>query len=280
MPGRAPQRASGATDAVHGLRSLGHALTTGVAATLISLTAAGAPARLEFVDPDLQPVAAQNLAAAERWRAAYPRAAFPGTAVWLAFGIAPGRPAGPSEVRPYLRLLLAREPPLLERRYQGDFEVDLERAERELAAAAAPLAHRPEDDGLAATPADCRIARLQLGLYDSLHYPMAATVGLVDSAEQVALLYTDRPCRISGAIDLQRSATFVDLDPALRARFAGRYEHDIDLPGAGLHWMRIQRDGPGSFSVRRTDAPSGMLRVFALLPGVTLEPAPASMEKP
>lgn len=238
-------------------------------------------ARLEFVDPDLRQVPAPLLAASEHWRAAYPRAAYPGSAVWLALGVAPGRPAGRSPAPPYLRVLLAREPPLLERRHQGAFEIDLQGAQRELAAAATPLANRPEDDGLAAAPAECRVARLVLGLFDSLHYPMAAMVGFVDPDGQLALLYTDRACRITGAIALERSGTFVDLDPALRARFAGRYVHDVDAPAAGLHWLRVRREGTGSFLVVRTDAPSGMLSVFALLPGVTTEAAqPMTTEKP
>lgn len=233
------------------------------------------PARLEFVDPDLRPVPAQALASAQAWRQFYPRAGYPGSAVWLAFGIAPGRPAGLAASRPYLRILLAREPPLLERRHQGAFEIDLGRAQRELAAAATSLAGAPEDDGLAAAPADCRIARLVLGLFDTLHYPMAAMVGFVDGGEQLALLYTDRPCRITGTIALQRSGSFVDLDPALRERFAGRYEHDIDTPSAGLHWLRVRRLGPGTFSVTRTELPAGTLAVFALRPGVGVGAAPA-----
>jgi hypothetical protein len=183
--------------------------------------AATRPARLEFVDPDLRPVAPSALADRARWRAAYP-----------------------------------------------------------LAAAALPLAGRPEDGGLAADPADCRVARLVLGLFDMLHYPVPAMVGFFEGGEQLARLYTDRPCRVTGAIDLQRSGTFVDLDPALRARFAGRYAHAIDAPAAGLHWLRVRRDGPASFVVVPTDAPSGMLSVFALLPGVTIEAAPSSTEKP
>ena len=238
--------------------------------------AAGQPARLDFVDPDLRPLPAQALASQQHWREAYPRARWPGSAVWLAFGIAPGRPAGLAASRPYLRILLAREPPLLERRHQGAFEIDLEHAQRELASAATPLAGAPEDDGLTAAPADCRIARLLLGLFDTLHYPKAAMVGFVEGGEQLALLYTDRPCRITGTIDLQRSGSFVDLDPALRERFAGRYEHDIDAPSAGLHWLRVRRIGPGTFSVTRAQAPAGTLAVFALLPGVSAASAPAA----
>jgi hypothetical protein len=45
--------------------------------------------------------------------------------------------------------------------------------------------------------------------------------------------------------------------------------------------LRVRRSGPASLSVTRSAAPSGMLSVFALLPGVTTEAAqPTSTERP
>lgn len=219
------------------------------------------PTRLQFVGPRLEPLAAAQ------GRSAPPVAPRLPDRLWLVLGHTDGRPAGPAEPGHYLRFPLQRETPPLERRSFDRFELNTGFIERSLAITAQPLRVRPEDDGLAVQPADTRISRLLLGVWDSLQYPMAAVTGLRDDStgEQVLLLYTDRPSRITGRINLSQTGTFVDRDPVTRANFSGVFAHDVVLPQAGLHWLRIRPEGPGRFQVSRTEAPS-RVSVFVLLP--------------
>lgn len=220
--------------------------------------------RLEFVDKRLNAIPEAILGSEAKRRAAYPGGRFPDR-LWLAYGYTPGRPAGPNAPDLLFRFSLHRDKPALERQSQQDFEVNLGFIERSLARSAVPLASRPEDLGLAVSPADARIARLLLGLFDSLHYPIPAVVGFIDRASgtQLALLYADRPARITGRIDLARTGTFVDADAATQARFTGSFDHDIRIPSAGLHWLQIREVGARSFHVSRVE-PAGPVTVFVL----------------
>lgn len=219
------------------------------------------PSRLQFVGPRLEPLAAAQGAPASPLAPRIPER------LWLVLGHTDGRPAGPAAPDIYLRFPLQQPPPPMERRSFDGFELNAGFIARSLAGSAQPLRLRPEDDGLAVQPADARISRLLLGLLDSLQYPMASVTGLRDdtTGEQLVLLYADRPCRITGRIDLSQTGTFVDRHPVARSTFSGVFAHDIVLPQAGLHWLRVRAEGPGRFQVSRTDAPS-RVSVFVLLP--------------
>lgn len=219
------------------------------------------PSRLQFVGPRLEPLPVPQGATAS------PPAPRIPDRLWLVLGHTDGRPAGPAAPDIYLRFPLQQQPPPLERRSFNGFELNTGFIARSLAASAQPLRPRPEDDGLAVQPADARISRLVLGLLDSLQYPMASVTGLRDDStgEQLVLLYADRPCRITGRIDLAPTGTFVDRHPVARATFSGVFAHDIVLPQAGLHWLRIRAEAPGRFQVSRTEAPP-RVSVFVLLP--------------
>lgn len=220
--------------------------------------------RLEFVDKRLNTIPEEILRSEAKRSAVYPGGRFPDR-LWLAYGYTPGRPAGPAAPDLLFRFSLHRDKPALERHSQQDFEVNLGFIERSLARTAAPMSSRPEDQGLAVSPADARIARLLFGLFDSLHYPIPAVVGFIDRASgaQLALLYADRPARITGRIDLAHTGTFVDADATARARFTGSFDHDIRIPSAGLHWLQIREVGPRSFHVSRVE-PAGPVTVFVL----------------
>jgi len=222
------------------------------------------PARLQFVGPGLAPIAGTQVAAAN----AMPVVRLPDH-LWLVLGHTAGRPAGPPAPEPSLRFPLHRERPALERRSFGQFELNLGFIERTLAASAQALRVRPEDDQLAIQPRDARISRLLLGVLDNLQYPLAATTGLREGTDgaQLVLLYADRPCRITGRIDLSHTGTFVDAHATSRAQFAGVFDHEVEIPQPGLHWLRIRQAGPGRFQVTRTDAPA-QVSVFVLLSAV------------
>lgn len=223
------------------------------------------PARLEFVDAAMEPIRDGRTLLAPGRPGAMPRA-HPPQRLWLVLGHTDGRPAGPAAQEALLRFPLQREPPPLEQRSFRGFELNLGFVARSLARSARPLQLRPEDRQLAVHPQEARISRLVFGALDSLQYPMAAVVGLRDGAtgEQRLLLYADRPCRITGGIDLSRTGTFVDAHPASKASFTGIFEHDVDIPQAGLHWLAIRSVAPGRFIVTRVDAPA-QASVFVLL---------------
>ena len=218
--------------------------------------------QLQFVNPRLDPITAVP---------AVPGRPVPKLPdhVWLVLGHTDGRPAGPAAADHFLRFPLHRETPALERRSMGRFDLNLGFVGRSLARSAQPLQPRPEDQALAVQPADARISRLLLGVLDSLQYPLAAVTGLRDAAsgEEVVLLHADRPCRIVGNIDLSRTGTFVDAHASTRGRFTGVFEHDVTIPHAGLHWLRVRPLAPGRFQVTRTEAPA-QVSVFVLLSAV------------
>lgn len=218
--------------------------------------------RLQFVNARLEPVTEPP---ASQGR---PAQKLPDH-VWLVLGHTAGRLAGPAADGHYLRFPLHREPPALERRSFGHFELNLGFIGRSLALSAAPLQTRPEDRALVLAPADARISRLLLGVWNSLQQPMAAVTGLRDAAngDELLLLHADRPCHIAGVIDLSRTGTFVDAHAATRDRFTGLYAHDVVIPRAGLHWLRVRPLGPGRFQVTRTEAPA-QVSVFVLLSSV------------
>lgn len=60
----------------------------------------------------------------------------------------------------------------------------------------------------------------------------------------------------------------------------GRALAPAPLLATSARWLRVRRSVPASLAVSRGDAPSGMLSVFALLPGVTTEAARPTTEKP
>lgn len=220
--------------------------------------------RLEFVDTRLQPIPLEILDAPPRSRRLYQAARFPDP-LRLQIGHVAGHLAGPAAAVDRTLLLKRSQHVALERQTQGGFTLDLADLERALAAAATGLAPRPEAPGFSIHPAATRLARLQLASLDNLWQPVPAVTGFLDrgSGDELALVYVDRPSRISGRIDLGRTGTFVDAFAETRTRFTGLYDHDLDLPRAGLHWVRIQHAGEGRFRISRSE-PAGPVIVFVL----------------
>lgn len=227
--------------------------------------------RLEFIDPQLRPIPAASLRRpfAERTRMRHVRAPDP---IELLFAAVPGRMAGPA-AELLLRRRLRAEPSALEAESQAGFSVNLGYMGRGLARFATPLQSRPEDQGLRVEPSATRLARLALAPAEPgqvQSYP--ALCGFLDGDTGVEhlLVFVDRACRIEGRIDLRQTGTFVDAHAEIRRRFSGLYEHAVELPAAGLHWLAMHPAGERQWQVRRAEAPRSPF-VYILDAGARLD---------
>ena len=233
--------------------------------------------RLEFVDRSLERIPDELLDAPSRSRKFYPYASFPDP-VRLQFRYVPGRVAGQAAPELMASMLLKRSKYVwLERHTQKDFVIDLRSIQGDLAKRATRYVRAPEDTDFSISPSDTKFARLTLQLLDELQYPLVSITNFLDrgTKDEMVLLYSDRPCRISGRIDLGRTGTFVDAIPELHGRFRGVYDHEIELPHAGMHWLRIQATAESVFRVSRSN-PTGPIVVFALESSVARSPPLAS----
>ena len=94
--------------------------------------------------------------------------------------------------------------------------------------------------GLVVDPADTRFARLAtMGSSKSIIETVDSAL-FVDPSTRVAvvLLYFDRPCRVSGTVNMgqSRQATY-----------------DIVIPNAGLHWAYVQKPTADTYHFERAD---------------------------
>lgn len=157
---------------------------------------------------------------------------------------------------------------------QEDFAINLGVLERALSRVAQSYVAQPEDIEFTVNPAQSRIARLLLGAVEPIgfaSYGLNSLTTFVDrgAGDALVLIYADRPCRVTGKLDLSRTGTFVDAAPGPAQRFAGIYDHDVVLPHAGLHWLRIHPQGDRLFSVSRVE-PVGPVVVVVLEAAVAL----------
>lgn len=158
-----------------------------------------------------------------------------------------GRLAGPDAER-FFRIRLKRAHAGLEAGRQDDFAFSLAALEQMLGERAKVLAARPEDAGFEAVPAEARFARLILSAGEPAYYPyFEREAGFLDTAggDQFALVYVDRPCRITGAIRADD----------------GVFRHELAFDTAGLHWIRIEVTGERTAKVTR-QSPAGPLIVY------------------
>lgn len=212
--------------------------------------------RLQFIDPQRKPIPAALLrrSFAERTRMRHVRAPDP---IELLFAAVPGRIAGPG-AELLLRRRLRAEPGALEAESQIGFAINLGYMGRGLARFATPLQPRPEDQGLRIEPVPTRLARLALAPVEPGQVqPYPALCGFMDGDTDLEhlLVFVDRACRINGRLDLRQTGTFVDAHAELSRRFSGLYEHAVDLPQAGLHWLALHPADERQWQVMRTDAP-------------------------
>jgi hypothetical protein len=226
--------------------------------------------RMEFVDTSLAPIPQDLLRRplAERPRMRHVRAPDP---IELLFAAVPGRVAGPGADL-LLRQRLRREPGMMETESQRSFGINLGYMRRGLERYATAYQSRAEDQGMRVDPAPTRLARLALAPAEPGQVqPYPAITSFIDreGGLEHLLLFVDRPCRITGRIDLARTGTFTDADPELRRRFTGVFDHAIELPHAGLHWLVVTPAGERQWRVSRAPTPRSPV-VFVLDSGVRL----------
>ena len=218
--------------------------------------------RIDFVDARFQPIPDDVVDGAEG-RQRYPGADLPDPLI-LHFGGLPGRLAGPP-LETFDRIWLARRGKALEWASQRDFTVNLGYLQRELARVATPYLRRPEDVAFEVRPAQTRFAAVAIGVSDPRGFPLNAFTLFYDWRAQAPLIlvYADRPCTMSGRIDLTTTGTIADAVPALRRRFAGVFEHDVTIASPGLHWLRVAPTALAASLVTNVE-PAGPIGVVVL----------------
>ena len=107
------------------------------------------------------------------------------------------------------------------------FELDLAGKIAEIDNGAKRLQASRLTEGLEVTPKSTRFARLGTFALDPKTGEPLGGGGFIDATSRdfLILLYVDRPCTISGTLELGEE----------------RHEHDIELGSPGFHWVRVYR---------------------------------------
>ncbi len=146
------------------------------------------------------------------------------------------------------RIRLKRAYAWIEPGTQKDFAISLAAMEDTIRSHASVYMPRPEDSDFKVEPAETRFARLLISAGDPFSYPYSEReAGFIDrkTDSRFALLYVDRPCRITGSIQAND----------------GTFKHDLVFNQAGLHWMHVQAVGEKGALVTRLD-PVGPVSVY------------------
>lgn len=201
--------------------------------------------RIEFVDRTYREIPYEIVEQEPGKRKEYQHVIFDDP-LELSFYHASGRLA--SKASRFYRIRLKRAYAWLESGTQKDFAINLSAIERELDGYASTYIPHPEDIDFRVEPSDTRLARLILSAGNPFSYPYSEhEAEFIDSKTRAryALLYVDRPCRISGSI---------------RAN-DGLFRHELKIDKPGLHWMQIQPVENRSAFVSLAD-PEGPVSVY------------------
>jgi hypothetical protein len=202
--------------------------------------------RIDFVDSSDRVIPYTIIEQKPDERATYKHVSFPDP-IEVNFYSVSGRLAG-SEIDRFFRVRLKRTHAWIESGTQADFALSLAAIEEMIRARAAAYVPKPEDKDFNVAPADARFARLIVSAGSPFLYPYdEREAGFIDrtTGDHYALLYVDRPCRITGTI---------------RAN-DGAFRHDLSFGKAGLQWVRIQPVGEADSLVTRLD-PAGAVVVY------------------
>ena len=128
---------------------------------------------------------------------------------------------------------------------QSELQLELENALPGLQDGAALLKTVEETAGLTMRPAQTRLARIGTFPFDAKTLEPLGEGGFIDSStrEHLILMYFDRPCVLSGTL-------YTDQD---------EYVHDIAIPAAGFHFLRVQQQGAGRHLLSRAVDTSGIV---------------------
>lgn len=203
--------------------------------------------RLEFVDRGYRAIPDAIVEQKSDQRDLFRHVPFPDP-IEVSFYSLSGRPAG-REVDRFYRLRLKRAHAWIEAGTQQEFALSLAAIEEAIRGRATRYRPQPEDRDFKVEPDDTALARLILSAGDPFLFPYNEhEAGFIErqTRDLFALLYVDRPCRITGAIQAND----------------GLYRHDLAFNAAGLYWIRLQPAGDGSGLVTRND-PAGAVAVYS-----------------
>jgi hypothetical protein len=123
---------------------------------------------------------------------------------------------------------------------QDSLHLDLTRALPGLRQGASTLQASAETEGLAIRPAATRLARIGTFPFDATTREPLGEGGFTDAhtREHLILTYFDRPCDLSGTLHAGGKI----------------YRHDITIPVAGFHLLRVQQEDARHYTLVRADA--------------------------
>ncbi|MGB5538789.1 MAG: hypothetical protein WBO37_01720 [Gammaproteobacteria bacterium] len=128
---------------------------------------------------------------------------------------------------------------------RSELQLALENALPGLQDGATRLQTVAETAGLTIRPAQTRFARIGTFPFDAKTLEPLGEGGFTDGStrEHLILMYFDRPCVLSGTL-------YIDQD---------EYVHDITIPAAGFHFLRVQQQGAGRHLLSRAEVTSGIV---------------------
>lgn len=122
--------------------------------------------------------------------------------------------------------------------------LDLGRLQRAAAQHARPLDSKIWPHSFRLQPADTRIARvatLSGPARERMPHGFVTGIQAGDSADHLVLVYFDRACRLGGIDREQRTSV----------------DYRVNVPAAGLHWLRFAKTGPDAVQVSIEADPVG-----------------------
>jgi hypothetical protein len=134
---------------------------------------------------------------------------------------------------------------------QDSLHLDLTRALPGLRQGASTLQASADTEGLAIRPARTRLARIGTFPFDARAREPLGEGGFIDARtrEHLILMYFDRPCVLSGTLHIGEKS----------------YRHDITIPVAGFHLLRVQQQDARHYTLVRADATSAITFSIHLL---------------
>jgi hypothetical protein len=120
-------------------------------------------------------------------------------------------------------------------RFGEDFNLNALVVEAKVKPFAAPLTVRSSNSGLAINPASTKLVRLGTFLHDAQTGDSVSGAGFYvpPSLDNLVLVYFDRACTISGTVKSS----------------VGDVIHDVTIPAAGMHWLRMTRIASNTLTV-------------------------------
>lgn len=134
---------------------------------------------------------------------------------------------------------------------QASLQLDLTRALSALDRGAITLQAGENTAGMSIRPAGTRLARIGTFPFDARTREPLGEGGFIDARtrEHMILMYFDRPCALSGTLEVDGES----------------YLHDITIPAAGFHFLRVRQLDQLRYRLERADATASVVFSIHLL---------------